>query len=76
VNKRAGQSTGTRLRQNAESKYIAMTGVTRSWKLNNMKALIIYGDFVSAAKANAALQHSSENVGFAVEWGIIPWRAW
>ena len=39
-----------------------------------MKALIIYDDFASAAKANAALQHSAQNVDLAVQWSISPWR--
>ncbi|HMD53476.1 MAG TPA: hypothetical protein VKJ65_02865 [Phycisphaerae bacterium] len=39
-----------------------------------MKALIIYDDFAHAAKANAALQHSAQNLDFAVQWNISPWR--
>jgi hypothetical protein len=39
-----------------------------------MKALIIYDDFGSAAKANATLQQSAQHVNFAVQWSIIPWR--
>ena len=41
---------------------------------STMKALIIYDDFASAAKAHAALQHSAQNVDFAVHWSISPWR--
>jgi hypothetical protein len=40
-----------------------------------MKALIIYDDFASAMKANAALQHSAQNMNFSVQWNIRPWRA-
>jgi hypothetical protein len=39
-----------------------------------MKALIIYDDFASVAKANAALQHSAQNVEFAGQWSISRWR--
>jgi hypothetical protein len=40
-----------------------------------MKALIIYDDFASAMKVNAALQHSAQNMNFSVQWNIRPWRA-
>jgi hypothetical protein len=40
----------------------------------SMKALIIYDDLTSFAKANAALQHSAQNVDFSVLWNIRPWR--
>jgi hypothetical protein len=39
-----------------------------------MKALIIYNDFISAARANAALQQSVQNADCAVQWSISPWR--
>jgi len=39
-----------------------------------MKALIIYDDFASAAKANTTLQHSAQKADCAVEWNIHPWR--
>ena len=39
-----------------------------------MKAVIIYNDFISAARANTALQQSVENADCAVQWNIIPWR--
>src|SRR5271170_6921362 len=39
-----------------------------------MKALVIYDDFVCAAKANAALQHSALNANVRVQWNIRPWR--
>jgi hypothetical protein len=42
---------------------------------STMKALIIYDDFASAVKANAALQHSAQNLDFFVQWNIRPWRA-
>jgi hypothetical protein len=38
-----------------------------------MKALIIYDEFASAAKAKAALQHSTRDAGFSVHWTIMPW---
>jgi hypothetical protein len=38
-----------------------------------MKALIIYDEFASAARANATLQHSTRNLGFSVHWTIMPW---
>jgi hypothetical protein len=41
---------------------------------STMKALIIYDDFASAAKANATLQHSAQKADCAVEWNIQPWR--
>ena len=37
-----------------------------------MKALILYHDFLSAAKANATLHHSV--AGVHIEWNIRPWR--
>jgi hypothetical protein len=40
-----------------------------------MKALIIYYDFASAAKANAALQFSGQYPDVNVQWNISPWRA-
>lgn len=40
-----------------------------------MKALIIYDDFTSAVKANAALRHSAHSVDFSVQWNIRLWRA-
>jgi hypothetical protein len=39
-----------------------------------MKALILYNDFASAAKANAALQRSAQNVDPATRWDVKPWR--
>jgi hypothetical protein len=39
-----------------------------------MKALIIYYDFASAAKANAALQFSGQYPDVSVQWNISPWR--
>lgn len=39
-----------------------------------MKALIIYQDFASAAKANTALQHSAQHSEVHVQWNIRPWR--
>lgn len=39
-----------------------------------MKALIIYHDFASAAKANAALQHAAQCSHVIVQWKISPWR--
>jgi hypothetical protein len=41
---------------------------------NTMKALLIYQDLASAAKANTALLHSAQNLDFAVQWTIRPWR--
>jgi hypothetical protein len=42
---------------------------------SNMKALIIYDDFASAARANAALQQSARNLDHSMEWEVIPWRS-
>jgi hypothetical protein len=39
-----------------------------------MKALIIYQDFASAAKANAALQRAAQNSHARVKWNIRPWQ--
>ena len=39
-----------------------------------MKAIIIYKDFASAAKANAALQNASHYPDVHVQWNIRPWR--
>jgi hypothetical protein len=39
-----------------------------------IRALIIYNDFASAAKANAALLRSAQNVDFATLWEVKPWR--
>jgi hypothetical protein len=39
-----------------------------------MKALIIYQDFASAAKANTALQYSAQHSEVRVKWNIRPWR--
>jgi len=39
-----------------------------------IKALIIYTDFLSAAKANATLECSAKNADFSVRWNIRPWR--
>lgn len=39
-----------------------------------MKALIIYDDFASAARANATLQHTARNLDFTVQWSVVPWR--
>ncbi|MEI9863940.1 MAG: hypothetical protein WDN00_05195 [Limisphaerales bacterium] len=39
-----------------------------------MKALIIYRDFISAAKANSALQLSAHLTDIEVEWNVRPWR--
>ncbi|MGO8836310.1 MAG: hypothetical protein ACLQAH_14930 [Limisphaerales bacterium] len=41
---------------------------------STMKALIIYDDFASAAKVNTTLQHSAQNVDFAMQWSIRPWQ--
>src|SRR6267378_5802818 len=41
---------------------------------STMKALIIYDDFDSAAKANTTLQHSAHKADFTVQWNIRPWR--
>jgi hypothetical protein len=38
-----------------------------------MKALIIYRDFASAAKANTILQRSFHNSGLSVQWNIKPY---
>ena len=53
-----------------------MTKVQKGFtRLNlTMKALILYNDFDSAAKANAALQRSAQNVDLAVRWNVRPWR--
>lgn len=40
----------------------------------NMKALIIYDDFASAAKATTALQQSALSANVNAEWSIKPWR--
>lgn len=45
-----------------------------SLKYPDMKALIVYQDFTSAAKANNALQHSSQHSDVQVQWNIRPWR--
>jgi hypothetical protein len=37
-----------------------------------MKAFLLYHDFLSAAKANAALHRSAS--GIQVDWNIRPWR--
>ena len=39
-----------------------------------MKALIIYQNFASAAKANATLQDAARYPDVSVEWNIRPWR--
>jgi len=39
-----------------------------------MKALIVYDNFTAAAKANAALLSSAENVAPTVQWTVRPWR--
>jgi hypothetical protein len=39
-----------------------------------MNALIIYDSFAAAAKANATLKHSTDNLAFDVQWNIKPWR--
>ncbi|MGC9941221.1 MAG: hypothetical protein ABSE48_05260 [Verrucomicrobiota bacterium] len=39
-----------------------------------MKALIIYQDFASAAKANSALQHAAQCQDVRVQWDVRPWR--
>jgi len=39
-----------------------------------MNALIIYHDFASAAKANAALQHAAQCSDVIGQWNISPWR--
>jgi hypothetical protein len=39
-----------------------------------MKALIMYHDFASAVRANAALQHAAQYSDFRVQWNIRPWR--
>jgi hypothetical protein len=41
---------------------------------STMKALIIYGDFHSAVKANATLLYSAHKADCAVQWNIRPWR--
>lgn len=43
-------------------------------RVSTMKALIIYDDFLFAAKANSALQHSEQNADLVVQWSIRPWR--
>lgn len=43
-------------------------------RVSTMKALIIYDNFFSAAKANTALQHSEQNADLVVQWSIRPWR--
>ncbi len=52
--------------------------MSKRTKLNShnlpVKALIIYQDFASAAKANAILQHSTQNSDACVNWNIRPWR--
>src|SRR5580692_4901818 len=42
--------------------------------VSSMKALIIYDNLSSFAKANAALQHSAQNADVNVLWSIRPWR--
>jgi len=39
-----------------------------------MKALIIYDDFTSAAKANGALQRSAHHLNTSIKWNVRPWR--
>ena len=39
-----------------------------------MKALIIYDDFATAVKANAALQHSARYSDLIAQWNITFWR--
>ncbi len=39
-----------------------------------MKAVIIYDDFTSAAKANAALQRSAHHLDMSIKWNVRPWR--
>lgn len=41
---------------------------------STMKALIIYQNFASAAKANTVLQHSAQHSDVRVQWDIRPWR--
>lgn len=39
-----------------------------------MKALVIYDDFASAAKANAMLHRATHQVDAIMHWNIRPWR--
>lgn len=39
-----------------------------------MKALIIYDEFTSAARANAALQRSAHHLDMSIKWIVRPWR--
>lgn len=39
-----------------------------------MKALMIYKELASATEVNIALLHSAQNLNFAVQWSIRPWR--
>ncbi len=39
-----------------------------------MKALIIYRDINSAAKANSVLINSAHQPGIDIEWNVRPWR--
>lgn len=39
-----------------------------------MKALIIYRDIISAAKANSLLINSDRQPGIDIEWNVRPWR--
>jgi hypothetical protein len=39
-----------------------------------MKALIVYDDFATTVKANAALQHSARYSDVSVQWNITFWR--
>lgn len=39
-----------------------------------LKVLLIYNDFLSAAKANAALRHLGKTSDTSVIWEIRPWR--
>ena len=39
-----------------------------------MKAFLIYDNFLSAARTNAALNHSVEKSELKIEWDIRPWR--
>ena len=39
-----------------------------------MKALIIYDNFVSAARASAMPHHSAQFRSVGVSWNVVPWR--
>ncbi|MGA2661074.1 MAG: hypothetical protein ABSH34_26630 [Verrucomicrobiota bacterium] len=39
-----------------------------------MNAVLIYDDFVVAAKANGALKRSAHRSDEAIQWNVMPWR--